>query len=253
MISSTIQLPNRVTLKGSNGRGVTIRAAPGFQGTCMIHASNGKLSMFASRVEDMMLDAGNLRPVTGVIPAVIRSDAWQETCGLTRVVLIGFVGYGLELQHGWGGAAYLPLRDIEIFGAAGSIAGIMVHQISKVGAFQLSIDGATIAMTASAAKSTAIVMANDTLHCRGLHVERCATAIAAGGCGCLSLDTITLSPSDTVDLLHLLPTFTGCVSARILMPNVAKGSTIICEAPGPQKGSVKGNVAGWVYQPPKTE
>jgi hypothetical protein len=47
---------------------------------------------------------------------------WAETSGLCRVVLYNFVGYGLELQHGYGGAAYLPLRDIEIFAAAGALA-----------------------------------------------------------------------------------------------------------------------------------
>ena len=48
----------------------------------------------------MLLDATHLRPSDGgTIPAVIRADAWQETCGLSRVVLYNFVGYGLELQH----------------------------------------------------------------------------------------------------------------------------------------------------------
>jgi hypothetical protein len=134
IISSTLQLPNRVALRGANGRGVTIRASPKhFTGSCMFHASNGTSSMFGSRLTDMLLDATHLRPTsTAVTPAVIRADAWQETCGLSRVVLYNFVGYGLEIQHGFGGAAYLPLRDIEIFAATGGMAGIYVHQISLV-------------------------------------------------------------------------------------------------------------------------
>jgi hypothetical protein len=53
---------------------------------------------------------------------------WAETSGLSRVVLYNFVGYGLELQHGYGGAAYLPLRDIEIFAAAGALAVRVAHK-----------------------------------------------------------------------------------------------------------------------------
>jgi hypothetical protein len=60
--------------------GVTIRAAPGkFVGSCMFHASNGTTttSMFGSRLTDMLLDATHLRPTGGMIPAVVRADAWQ--------------------------------------------------------------------------------------------------------------------------------------------------------------------------------
>lgn len=154
-------------------------------------------------------------PVEGRSPAVVRADAWQETSGLSRVVLYNFVGYGLELQHGYGGAAYLPLRDIEIFAAAGGLAGIIVHKISLVGGFQLSIDGASICGQSAASFPNAIVMENDTLHVRGLHVEGVGTAVSMQGSGCLSMDTVTRSYSGGVgNLLHLTPTFTGKVSAR---------------------------------------
>jgi hypothetical protein len=198
----------------------------------------------------MCLDAKNLRPASAT-PAVVRADAWQETCGLERVVLCNFIGYGLELQHGYGGAAYLPLRDIEIFAGAGALAGIYVHKISEVGAFQLSVDGATIAGASSTSFSTAIHIENDTLHVCGLHVEGVRTAIAMAGSGCLSVDTVTGSFADTVDILHLLPTFTGKVSARVLMPNGAKGNTVTCEAipQTPNVPAKAGNVAEWVYPP----
>ena len=231
VISSTVHLPNRVALQGANGRAVTIRASPsGFVGSCMFHASNGNLSMFGSRLSDMLLDASHLRPASGPIPAVVRADAWQETSGLSRVVLYNFVGYGLELQHGYGGAAYLPLRDIEIFAASsGALAGIMVHKISLVGAFQLSVDGASICGGSAATFASAIVMENDTLHIRGLHVEGVETAVTMQGCGCLSMDTVTGSFSGGVgNLLHLTNTFTGKVSARILMPNGATVRSLPC-------------------------
>jgi hypothetical protein len=131
------------------------------------------------------------------------------------------------------------------------VAGIMVHQISEVGGFQLSIDGATICGRSSATFQTAILMQNDTLHVRGLHVEGVRTAIAMAGAGCLSADTVTGSPSDTVDILHLLATFTGKVSARCLMPNCAKGNTVTvdCTPRVPSISEHAGNIAEWVYPP----
>jgi len=112
-LSRKILLPNRVAIHGANGRGTAIEALNGFTDDCMFHAHNGTSSMFGSRLVDLFID---MRGQGGANGRCIYSQAWQETCGLERVCLIGFPKYGLELSNGYGGAAYLPLKDIEIFG-----------------------------------------------------------------------------------------------------------------------------------------
>ena len=62
-------------------------------GSCMFHASNGTTttSMFGSRLTDMLLDATHLRPTGGMIPAVVRADAWQGTYVAIATNCIPFV------------------------------------------------------------------------------------------------------------------------------------------------------------------
>ncbi|MDF2661179.1 MAG: hypothetical protein K0Q94_3970 [Paenibacillus sp.] len=220
-LSRKILLPNRVAIHGANGRGTVIEALNGFTDDCMFHAHNGTSSMFGSRLVDLFID---MRGQGGANGRCIYSQAWQETCGLERVCLIGFPKYGLELSNGYGGAAYLPLKDIEIFG--GSIgtnptAGIHVHPISLVGGFVLSVDGATITGSSGSQLPAAIRMANDSAVVRGLHIEFVGDGIVMSGAGSLSVDTFNGSYNSVTNLIAAGSSFTGKISARNLIPNGA--------------------------------
>lgn len=222
-LANKITLPNRVAVHGANGRGTVIEALDTFDPTAteMFHAHNGTLSMFGSRLVDLMIDMRGMGDVNG---RCIYSQAWQETCGMERVCLIGFPKYGLECSNGYGGAAYLPLKDIEIFGGAGTTtptAGIRVNQISLVGGFLLSVDGATITGAVGKPLPAGISMINDSAIVRGLHVEFMTSAIAMSGSGSLSTDGLTGSANEVDSLVTLGSTFTGTLDMRNTVPNGA--------------------------------
>ncbi|MHC4797331.1 MAG: glycosyl hydrolase family 28-related protein, partial [Planctomycetota bacterium] len=170
-VSSTIRLLNWVRLRGDNGRNSQIHADPQFKDRYMFHASNGKQSMFHSRIEELWIrvhDNPNIR-------AVIKADAWQENDGLSRVVITGFTKYGVEIEFGHGSAATLHIEDCEMFSSADAktdSAGIYVHQISRVSAFLLRVDSTTISGS-SAAKPLGygIFMEYDKLVARVIHFE----------------------------------------------------------------------------------
>jgi hypothetical protein len=213
MISKPLTLPNRVRLIGSNGRGTIIKATSSFIGTELIHAVNGTVSMFGSQLKDIMLDGNN------TVDYGIRAEAWQETSGLDRVVIIGCRIYGVLIENGYGGAAYLPFKDVEIFmDSLTAQAGIRVEQISAVGGFILSVDGATITGSTTNILPVGISMAKDSLYVKGLHVEYCTDAIIVDGAGNLSADTISGSPNSVSNLIKLKSTFTGKANARSLIP-----------------------------------
>jgi hypothetical protein len=264
-ISSTIVLPNRVALHGPNGRGAIVQAlncqkitcAAGqasFTGLYMFHAYNevnGQMSsMFGSRIQDMELDFNDLAIQNS---AIIWADAWQETCGLERVVLYRFTQFGLVIANGYGGAAYLPLKDIEVFGSAsGSLVGIKVGSIGVFGGFILSIDGGSFAGGGNAQLPIGIEL-QDTLVAKGLHFEQATVGIYHFGNGGLSVDTVTgASPNTTTggsvtNLIELGSTFTGVLNARNLIGNGISGPLIKNDVTGVNiAGGSNGNLAQYV-------
>lgn len=233
-ITSTIDLPNRVALHGPNGRGAKIQASKSF-GTSykyMFHAyriEGGEYkSMFGSRLVDLDLDFNDLS-IAG--SAVIAADSWQETCGLERVVVERFTQYGVIIDHGGGGAAYLPFKDIEVFGSPnGSLLGIKVGSIGTYGGFMLSIDGATFSGGGSTQLPIGIQL-QDTLVARGLHFEQTTIGISHYGNGGLSVDTVTggsVNPNGTNvgTLIELGAAFRGVLTARNMIGNGTSGPLI---------------------------
>lgn len=253
LISNTIDLPNRVALSGPNGRGLVFRPHSTFAASYMFHAANGTSSMFGSRLDNMYIDARGKN-----MTAVVLSDAWQETCGMENVVIQfdGTTGIGLLYQSGFGGAAYLPLKDIEIFAdsTAAVPTAIKVNQISQVGGFVLSVDGLTAAGTPTNLIAHAILMTNDSLVTRGvLHVEYANNAISMSGAGSLSADTVTGSVNAVTDLITLGSGFTGKVSARNIIPNGATGQSIKNNISGVNVPAALGMLPEYAYPAVRSE
>jgi hypothetical protein len=277
-ITSTIVLPNRVALHGPNGRGAKIQAmtpatcnasnplfgCPNSPYLYMFHAyrlkSDGTLgSMFGSRLQDLDLDFNDLAIANS---AIIEADSWQETDGLERVVLERFTQYGLIIANGGGGAAYLPLKDIEVFGSSfGSRVGIKVGALGVYGGFILSIDGGSFSGGAVTDSSGNIVRTaqlpvgielQDTLVAKGLHFEQTTVGISHFGNGGLSVDTATGASSTAAGnvetLIALGSTFTGVLNARNLIGNGTSGPLITNNATGHNiaGGSPGGNLAEYV-------
>lgn len=248
MVNKTINMPNRVGLKGANGRGTTIKALAPFTGAAMFYANNGTASMFGSWINDMYLDSRGINLASGVVV----TDAWQETCGMTNVVMSfdGTTPNGLLVQIGYGGAAYLPLRDLEIFSdSTVATSAIRVSQISLVGGFVLSVDGLTAAGTLTNPMDAAIVMSNDSLYVKGLHCEYVDTMIAMNGAGSLSADTCTGSSVPVIDMVTIGSGFTGQVNLRNMIPNGATGNVFRNNITGVNIPASEGMVAQYAYQP----
>jgi hypothetical protein len=248
LISNKIDLPNRVGLQGANGRGVVIKPHSTFADSYMFHSSNGTFSMFGSWIKDMYIDARGKN-----MTAVVWSQAWQETCGMERVVIQfdGTTPTGFLYTDGYGGAAYLPLVDIEIFAdsTAASVRGIWVQEISLVGGFVLSVDGATIAGTLANPVDAGIQMTNDTLFAKGFHAEYCEIMCSMEGAGSLSADTWTGSSVPVVDMVAIGSGFTGKVNLRNMIPNGATGRIFEDNITGRHINASEGMLAEYVYQP----
>lgn len=219
--------PNRVAIFGANGRGTILQALDGFVDDCMIDGNNGTSSMFGSRLVDLWLD---MRAQGGPDGRCIYTVAMQETCGLERVLMMNFNKYGLEYSSGFGGAAYVPLKDVEVFaGGLGTTpaAGIRINQVSLVGGFVLSVDGATIAGAPPGAATpyqlpVGISLVNDSFVGRGLHFEACADGVVSSGAGSVSIDTITGSSNGVVGTLVTLGSlWTGTLNVRNSLTNGA--------------------------------
>lgn len=249
LIGTTITLPNRVGLQGANGRGTTIKPHSSFASQYMFHASNGTSSMFGSWLRDMWIDARGKN-----MTAVVWSQAWQETCGMDRV-LIQFDGttqIGFLYTDGYGGAALLRLRDIEIFANStyATVRGIKINQVSLVGAFVLMIENSTLAGDATNKMDIGIDMINDTLIATGIHGENIdGSIVLMGGAGSLSADTITGSSVAVTDLVALGNGFTGKMNLRNMIPNGATGYIVNDDATGRKIPAAAGVVPSYVYQP----
>lgn len=249
LIGAQINLPNRVGLQGANGRGVVIKLHASFADSYMMVAENGTSSMFGSWVRDIYID-GRGKNLT----ALVWAKAWQETCGMERVLLHfdGTTANGLLLTDGYGGAAYLPLRDIEIFANSTNVnaAGIKVDTISLVGGFILSIDGITIAGDATNKLPIGIRMVNDSLVVKGCHGEYISDAmVAMDGAGSLSADTLTGSSADVVDMVVYGGSAAGRVNLRNMIPNGATGNIFKDNKTGRHIPVAVGMLAEFTYQP----
>jgi hypothetical protein len=252
LISQQLNGPNRVAISGPNGRGLTFRPFAGFSSPYMFQFSNGTSSMFGSRLENCYVDARGFN-----MSAVIFTQAWQETCGADKIVIQydGTTPYGILYDDGFGGAAYLPFRDIEIFSNSTAIlnAGIRVLEVSLVGGFVLDVHGYTAAGTIGNPMNSAILMDNDSLCVKGLHIEYCISAVTMSGSGSLSADTLTGSANAVNNLISLGSGFTGKVSGRNLIPNGASSDTIRNNITGANVPASAGMIPDYVYPSIRSE
>jgi hypothetical protein len=252
LISQQLNGPNRVAISGPNGRGLIFRPFAGFSSPYMFQFSNGTSSMFGSRLENCYVDARGFN-----MNAVIFTQAWQETCGADKIVIQydGTTPYGILYDDGFGGAAYLPLRDIEIFSnsTAALNAGIRVLEVSLVGGFVLDVHGCTAAGTTANPMGSAILMDNDSLCVKGLHIEYCTNAVTMSGSGSLSADTVTGSSNAVTNLISLGSGFTGKVSGRNLIPNGASSDTIKNNITGANISASAGMIPDYVYPSIRSE
>lgn len=249
LISSKITLPNRVGLQGANGRGSIIKPHSTFADSYMFHAVNGTSAMFGSWLRDMWIDARGKN-----MTAVVWSQAWQETCGMDRV-LIQFDGTtqtGFLYTDGYGGAALLKLQDVEIFSNSSysTVRGIRVNSVSLVGGFVLMVDNSTLAGDAVNKMDIGIDMVNDSLIATGVHGENIdGSILLMQGAGCLSADTITGSSTAVNDLVALGSGFTGKMHLRNMIPNGATGFTVNDDVTGRDIPASAGVIPEYVYQP----
>jgi len=206
LLSSMIQLPNRIRVLGRNKRGSYFLASSGHPGPWMFNARNGRSSMFDSTLENVTVDCNNIAGLGCVL-----SDAWQEDCGLRGVLLLNFATVGVRFQNGFGGSALAKISDTEIIGGktAGCI-GIDVQQLSSVGAFMLDVSDSSIS-TPGAPLARGINIVNDSLHCRNVHFEKAETAIYLDGVGNHVLIGVT-GATDVINLVELASSFTGTLT-----------------------------------------
>lgn len=224
-VGRRIHQPNRVSIRGANGRGTVWKPHSSFASDYLLNASNGTSSMFGSSVEDIYFDARG-KNMTGVI----QSQAWQETSGLKRccIQFDGTTGFGLVYQDGHGGAAFCPVEDCEIFSESTSAtaAGILVNQVSSVGGFVLSVVRCTITGSAANILPNAIRMTNDSLHAELLHCEYVTSMATIGGVGGVHAEVWTGSANAVTNMITLASAHTGKISARMMIPNGATGNII---------------------------
>lgn len=208
LLSSMVNLPNRVRIVGANKRGTYFKATGGFSGSFLFNAANGTSSMFDSTLDNVSVDANNLASV-----GCILSDAWQDgNSGLRNVMLINFATYGIKFQNGYGGADFCKISDCEIFGGstAGSY-GIDVEKMSASGAvFMLDIQDSAIT-GGSVNLARGINMVAENLHCRNVHFETSNVAIYLAGGGNHVLIGVTGSTTVTT-LVQIDPNFTGSLT-----------------------------------------
>lgn len=249
LISTTITLPNRVGLQGANGRGTTIKPHSSFASQYMFHASNGTSSMFASWIRDMFIDGRGKN-----MDAIVWSQAWQETCGMDRVLIYfdGTTNQGFLYTDGYGGAALLKFRDIEIFSDSSYAIskGIQINQVSLVGAFVLMLENSTIAGSSTNKLSLGVNMANDSLLIQGCHFEDISdSCVQMNGYGHLSADTLTGSSTYVNNIIAFGSGFTGFANLRNINPNGAVGMVVIDNVTGRNIPASEGFLPEYIYKP----
>jgi hypothetical protein len=249
LISSKISMPNRVTLKGANGRGVVIKPHSSFADSYMFHASNGTSSMFGSMLRDMYIDARGKN-----MTAVVWAQAWQETCGMDRVVVQfdGTTAYGVLLTDGYGGASFTSITNCEIFADStnANCAGIQVNQISLVGGFVMVVRDCSITGSVANQLQYGIRLANDSCTVTAYHGEYVNNMLSCAGVGSINAEAFTGSFNNVVNLVTLESGFTGRVSMRGMVPNGATGQTLNDDATSRDIAAAEGNIASESYQVP---
>jgi hypothetical protein len=220
LISSRIALPNRVGLRGANGRGTVIKPHSSFADSYMFHASNGVISMFGSYLADMYIDARGKN-----MTAVVWSQAWQETCGMYKVSMQfdGTTNYGVYLTDGYGGSSFCHFDQCEIFSDStfATAAGILVDQISVVGGFMFNLTNTSITGSVTNTLPSGIRMVNDSLILNTYHCEYVTNMVSMSGVGGLQANTITGSFNLVTNVIKLETGFTGRLSLNNIIPNGA--------------------------------
>lgn len=249
LIGTTINLLNRVGLQGANGRATVIKPHSTFASQYMFIAANGTSSMFGSWINDFSIDARGKN-----MTAAVWSRAWQETCGMERVLIYidGTTPTGFLYTDGYGGAAMLKLNDMEIFcdSSAATVRGIWVQTVSVVGGFVLDIDRITIVGNSTNFVDVGIELESDTLVAKSYHAEDMTTMCLMKGPGALSADSWTGSFSGpTVDMVEIASSFTGRVNLRNMLPNGSSGLVFKDGVSGRNISASEGVIPEFVYVP----
>lgn len=249
LISSTITMPNRVGLVGDNNRGTIIKPHSSFAASYMFNAVNGTSSMFGSYLRDMYIDARGKN-----MTAVVWAQAWQETCGMQRVVVQfdGTTNYGVLISDGYGGAAMTSIVDCEVFSNStfASAAGIQVNQISVVGGFVLTVRNCTISGTTTNVLPYGVRLANDSCDIAVYHGEYVTSMLSCNGVGAIRAASLTGSSSGTVNLVTMESTFTGKMALENLHPNGASGQIINDDATSRDIAASEGKINNFSYGSP---
>ena len=214
---STLELTNRVTVRGPNGRAAWIKPKSGFNSLYLVHSQNGATSQFAVRLENMFLDARGFS-----MTAVVYAEAWQENCGMRNVLVYmgGVTRWGVHVANGYGGATHTVLEDCEIFSESthAQRTGLRVSQISSSGAFKLIIRGGISIVGDVAAQNKNLIncieMVNDSLVADVLHFEYFVNGISKDGAGVVDVGVVTGSENEGGTLLSLASTNTGSWNIR---------------------------------------
>lgn len=210
MVSSMIVLPNRVTLRGSNGRGSVIKATSGHTGPWMFHAVNGTSSMFNSYLRDLHIDCNSVAGLGGV-----RAQAWQENSGLRNCVIQNFRTSGIRFDDTYyGGASTCKLQDVEFFGStSGASYGIEIQSVSPAGNFVVTLDNVIVSGGTAALLTAGVYVVTDSLVAIGCHFENCTNGILLDGPGSHTLINCTGSGTGpVVDLVEVATGYTGALS-----------------------------------------
>jgi hypothetical protein len=247
LISQRITMPNRVGFQGANGRGTTIKPHSTFSDVYMFHAVNGTSSMFGSYLNDFFIDSRGKN-----LTSVVFSEAWQETGGMTRVVIVfdGTTLNGFEYSNGYGGAALLSLKQIEIFSESTNInaTGIKINQVSSVGGFIVSVEDCTISGATGKILSSGIYMTNDALVLKTYHVEYVTSGVKLAGLSSLSVDTYTGSFNAVTNLIELLSGFSGIANLINVIPNGTTTYTLKDNVNSRHISILEENISNYSYQ-----
>lgn len=211
ILSSMLNLQNRVRVRGINKRGAHLKADASHTGPAMFSVVNGTTSMFDNGLIDCYLDCNDVAGLSGVI-----SDAWQEGGGARYCLIHKFRDYGIYLRNGYGGASLVEISACEIFGAdvANVDAGIYVEQISLVGNFMLKVTNTSITGgSGSNIMDYGIYLEGDSLHAHVVHFEHVTSGIYIDGPGHHTLIGVTGGPNVT-NVIEIASTFTGTLTMR---------------------------------------
>ena len=249
LISSTIAMPNRVGLRGDNGRGTTIKPHSSFASQYMFLASNGTISMFGSYLADMYIDARGKN-----MTAVVWARAWQETSGMFRVTMQfdGTTQYGVLLTDGYGGASFTTIEECEIFSDSTNAActGIHVDQISLVGGFMFVLRNCSITGSVANQLVHGVRLANDSCDISVYHCEYVTNMLSCGGVGVICGREFTGSFNAVTNLVTLESGFAGKVQLNGMIPNGATGQTVKDDATSRNVAASDGNIPSFTYGNP---